>query len=65
MMQTYTLTPADSAAYLQGQWYRADIEQEGVDRLALIPPEKKDFVEVQLADGRTAFFILNGEVLDL
>ena len=33
--------------------------------MALIPPQKKDFVEVQSADGRTAFFILNGAVLDL
>jgi hypothetical protein len=46
-------------------WYEAALDTCLGTGMALIPPQKKDFVEVQSANGRTAFFILNGEVFDL
>ena len=48
-----------------GAWYEAALDTCLETGMALIPPQKKDFVEVQSADGKTAFCILNGEILDL
>jgi hypothetical protein len=59
--QAVQLRPEDSAAYLHGQWWRADIEQETLARFSRT--QRQAFVEVLLADGRAAFWVDSGTIV--
>jgi hypothetical protein len=60
--QAVQLRPEDSAAYLHGQWWCADIEQETLAGFSRT--QRQTFVEVLLTDGRAAFLVNNGRILD-
>src|SRR5262249_6632547 len=58
-----TLPPTDSDVYQQSTWYQADIELETLVHLRAI--HTQGLVEVRTTDGQIAFFVCDGEVLDL
>jgi hypothetical protein len=62
-MTIYTLSETDSDVYVTSPYYWPDIELE---TLTQVHQARLDgLVEVQTADGHTAFFVLDGTLLEL